>query len=486
MSPKRLRAGRRVDTRVRRVASDGLGRATVRDGSRELELVIEDGLTGEEGTAILTHVGARRAFGRLVERQASSSERRRSLPCARWTAASPCRVMHLTDEAQRDFKRRRVHEALTRAGLQDLEVDDVVPSNDRLGWRARSIYVVARPRGRVVLGAYRRGTHIVQDMGRCPLEETSVARAARAVAEALDEKRVAVANPRLEVVADGGCGGPLELEGPARRVSRSSPGSPELTPGGVRYVVIRCDSEGLADVTLLTFGGELAGTAEIAAAARRRFEGLVGFYVGPSGDGDVVFGRSAPVAVGEATPLVERIGDLELEVSPGAFFQVHRAAARGLRDWVLGQVRGRRVVDVYCGVGALALGLARIGSTVLGIESSPIATADAERNARRSGLAGATEFVCDDAARALAALAGATEPWDSIVLNPPRKGCDEAVLDAIERLASRRVVYVSCNPDSLARDLARLGRAYDVVSVRPFDLFPHSEHVEVVATLERG
>lgn len=183
--------------------------------------------------------------------------------------------------------------------------------------------------------------------------------------------------------------------------------------------------------------------------------------------------------------LVEQIGGLGFSLSPQAFFQVNHDQAEKLVELVLQnlELTGReRVLDAYCGIGMFTLHLARHAREVVGVEGFPAATADAEENARANGIAncrfltGSCEVV----------LTREKEPFDAVVLDPPRSGCHPAVLQAIVRMAPSRIAYVSCHPATLARDLAILqSHGYQVSLVQPVDMFPRTHHVECVTLMSR-
>ncbi|HVV50664.1 MAG TPA: methyltransferase domain-containing protein, partial [Polyangia bacterium] len=168
----------------------------------------------------------------------------------------------------------------------------------------------------------------------------------------------------------------------------------------------------------------------------------------------------------------------------GAFFQANRgvaALAYAAIARALALRPGERLVDAYSGVGGIALALAPEAGEVVGIETHAGAVASAAAAAARNGITNA-RFLAGDAAAALAVLDRA----DAVVLNPPRKGCAPAVLDEIVRLAPRAVAYLSCDPDTLARDLAALAaRGYRLDAVTPFDMLPHTPHAEALALLSR-
>jgi 23S rRNA (uracil1939-C5)-methyltransferase len=176
---------------------------------------------------------------------------------------------------------------------------------------------------------------------------------------------------------------------------------------------------------------------------------------------------------------------VRLRLSSGAFFQANReVAARAYAAIADGlAVRSaERVVDAYSGVGGIALTLARDAGEVIGIEAHAGAVDDARASAVRAGTTNA-EFRAGDAASELARIHHA----DVLALNPPRKGCAPAVLAEVARLAPRAIAYLSCDPDTLARDLAVLaGQGYRTTGVAPFDMLPHTPHVEALALLERA
>jgi tRNA/tmRNA/rRNA uracil-C5-methylase (TrmA/RlmC/RlmD family) len=178
--------------------------------------------------------------------------------------------------------------------------------------------------------------------------------------------------------------------------------------------------------------------------------------------------------------LTERWGEESFEVGGAAFLQVNREAAALLEAYVEelagDDLAGRAVVDAYCGIGTRARELARKGARVTGIELDASAVAIAE-SFRTPGAVFRAERVEDGLAAAL--------PADLVVLNPPRAGVDPAVTAALNELPPERIVYVSCDPATLSRDIARLGERYELRSVRCFDLFPQTAHVETVVELVR-
>jgi 23S rRNA (uracil1939-C5)-methyltransferase len=253
--------------------------------------------------------------------------------------------------------------------------------------------------------------------------------------------------------------------------------------GLVRHVVARASADGRVLVVVVA-AADFPGATALAQAVRARRPAVAGVVldVNPTRGGTILSGAGR--LLGGVDTLPEHVGDLTLELAARAFFQVNRAqAARlyALTADLAAPRAGDLVLDLFSGLGGIALTLARRGARVVGVEAQPEAVAAARRAATAAGLD--VDFRTGDVAEVLAEVGAA----DLAVLDPPRKGCAPAVLARLAALAPRRVVYVSCDPGSLARDLARLGAlGLRTTSVQPVDLHPGTPHVEAVAVLERA
>jgi 23S rRNA (uracil1939-C5)-methyltransferase len=434
-----------------------------------VEVHVAGALPGERVAAIVEHVSphAPRVWARLLAVERAAAERV-APACAAFGACGGCPLEHLAYEAQLAYKTRRVRDALAAAASAassasgassgtPAAVDACVPSPRPLGYRNKSKLVYAEADGQPLLGAYAPRTHRVVDLAGCRVAEPPLDDVAGALRDVLEATRVE----------------PYD----------------ERTHGGtLRYAVLRANFRGEVLAVLVTAGRAGPAGADAAwhdgvavaralRAARPEVVGVVQ-HVNPT-RGNALFGGDDVVLDG-AGRLDERIGDAQLTLSPTAFVQVNRDVAARIYADVREAARltGReRVVDVYAGVGGLAYTLAPAAREVLGIESHAGAVDDANRAPESAGHA---RFVCADAADGLAAIDAA----DVVVLNPPRRGCEPRVLDEVVRLGPRTVVYVSCAPDTLARDLARLG-GYALVRATPYDMIPQTPHVETVVVLER-
>jgi len=253
--------------------------------------------------------------------------------------------------------------------------------------------------------------------------------------------------------------------------------------GDLRYVILRVNHRGDVLATLVTAGRAWPQGAVVAAALRAARPEVTGVVhnVNPS-RGNVIYGAEETTLAGEPT-LQDQAGDVRVRLSSRSFFQDNREVAALAYRAIAAAVAPTgtdRVVDAYAGVGGIALTLARAAREVVGIEEHEGAVDDAVASAALNGI-GNARFVAGDVADRLRDIDRA----DVVVLNPPRKGCDAAVLDQVARLAPRRIAYLSCEPRTLARDLGHLARrGRRASSLTPFDMLPHTPHIEVLAIVD--
>jgi 23S rRNA (uracil1939-C5)-methyltransferase len=349
-----------------------------------------------------------------------------------------------------------VSQTLQRIGALQIPVQPLIESPEELGYRNRAIIPLERlPDGRLRAGFYRRGSHRIVNMNRCP-----------------------VLDPRLDALI-----APLKADLEARRwpVDRHAEGS-----GGLRHLALRVGRHtGELLITLIATHNRLRGLQEQADVWMERWPALVGVTLNlqPQAS-NLLFGAHTERLVGRDR-LLERFAGLELEIASDTFFQVNTGQAERVVPLLEAALPpgGGQLIDAYCGIGTYSLPLARAGWEVLGLEQHPGAVELAESNAMRNGLQARCRFRCVDVGVALAEL---LPGCGALLLDPPRRGLAPGVLAAIEACPPPRLAYLSCDPATLARDLRQLcSRAYRPISVQPLDFFPNTSHVETLAVLER-
>jgi 23S rRNA (uracil1939-C5)-methyltransferase len=444
-------------------AGQGVGRelAGAPGGAGAREIHVADLLPGERAEVVVDHASPHRpaAWGHIVRRLGPTSPDRVAPPCPAFGRCGGCVWQHLAYPAQLAAKRARVAAALAEVpavASGAVAIGDVVPSPATVGYRNKGKYVVGRAGDHLVLGAYAPRSHHVIDTLGC-----------RVVAPIIDELATWVRG------AAEGAG--LAAYDEARR------------EGELRYALVR-EAEGDALIALVVAPRTPRGKLEQAATALARHPAVRGVVAieNDRRDGAIVpSGASAQVLVGHGF-VVERVAGVAVEVGAGEFLQVNRAQATALyaRVAVLAEARpGLRAVDLFAGIGGIGLYLARAGATVTAVELDHEAVAQLRRAAYRAGLP--LEAIAADAGalppHAREALAGGV---DVAVVNPPRKGLSPGARALLVSLGAPTVIYVSCGPESLARDLVELGAAGWVPDViEPFDLMPGTAQIETLVRL---
>jgi 23S rRNA (uracil1939-C5)-methyltransferase len=380
--------------------------------------------------------------------------------CPHYPRCIGCPLIAVPYREQLERKRAIVREAFAASpALVQLSVPPVIASPRRLGYRSRVKLVVRRNRDAVAIGLYVPGSHRVMDISSCPVHP----RALNQIVHYLKKKIIELGIVPYDERDDRG----------------------DLRYVDLRYSVARRE----ASVTLITRHRSFAQGIVLARSLQRRFPFVIGVIQNINQQrGNVLWGSQFQTLGGRDT-LMERIGDLQLVYPPGVFSQANPFTARLIYQHVgeLARLGGTEdVVDLYCGVGPMALGLANTARQIWAVDESEAAVRAAKQNARRNGR-GNCRFIAGDIAATLAQLSDDLSSVDLVVVNPPRKGVGQAALVSLMELGPAKLIYVSCEASSLARDLDRLVAAgYRIVQLQPFDMFPQTAEVETVVLAERS
>lgn len=457
--PPVAESGKRLE--VEATGLDEAGAGVGLSGGRTVH--VGDLLPGERAEVALEHRSPHKPedWARVVRWVSAPSADRVPPACRAWGQCGGCAWQHLAYGAQLVHKRARVVEAL-REAVSDAEerVAAVVPSPAALGYRHKGKYVVgAEPNRRIVLGAWAPRSHTLVDTSRCHV-----------VAPVIEELRERV---RLAVEAVG-----------------LAPWDERAKTGSLRYVIVRATRDDRALVVLVVRSNADASLLERVARAVAEDDRVAGVLRmdNDRADGALLDG-DARVLVGDAA-VREVLAGVEVELGAGEFAQVNpaqadamyaRAAALVTGDGARATGAGPRVADVYAGLGGIAFALARAGASVVAIERDESAIGALRSAAERAGLADQIDARAGDAST-LAEL----RDLDAIVVNPPRKGLSKQVVAAMLASSARRVVYMSCGPEALGRDLVLLrDGGFTIETIEPYDLMPGTAQIETIVALTR-
>ena len=448
-----VKAGAEYIVNISSLGSSGEGVGRVSD----FTVFVNGALPGEEVKAKITEVKKTYAIGKLMEVVKASPERIKPA-CPIYAECGGCQLQHISYEGQMQVKRQQVKDAMERIGHQkDLTVLPVLGAENPWHYRNKVAFPVGKEKGKTIIGCFAQGTHKIIDASNCLIQDELNNDAINAVKEIIDKLGIPAYNE-------------------------------DTHTGVMRHVVARTGMKGQLMVVLVTATQELKRKKEIIKMLRSRLPQMVSLQQNiQTYRNNVILGRETKLLWGRPT-IKAKLGKFAFNVSARSFFQVNTRQAEVLYDTALeyAQLTGKEtVIDAYCGTGTISLYLAQKARKVYGVEIVSPAIKDAEKNARENNVRNA-EFIVGDCTKVMPRLYKQGVRPDVVVVDPPRAGCTEAVLQTFASMQPKRIVYVSCNPATLARDIeimAKLG--YKAKKVQPVDMFSHSSHVESVALINR-
>lgn len=418
-----------------------------------LTVFVDDALPSETVRVSSDRIKKNYAVGRLIEIVKPSPDRVEPR-CPLAKKCGGCQLQHLSYEAQLRWKRQQVIDAIERIGKLRAEVEPTLGTDEPWRYRNKMQFPVGRKKNGLTIGCYAKRTHEIVDARECLIQREAndeMLRAARSVLE------------RFNV----------------------EPYDEDRHRGVIRHVMGRVGSSGETMLVLVTATKTLPNEKAIVRALRNELPSIttIQHNIQPMRN-NVILGRETRILCGART-IRDRIGELQFNISARSFFQVNTSQAEKLYRTALefARLTGKEtVLDAYCGTGTITLSMARRAKRAIGIEIVSTAISDAKRNARENNIRNA-EFILGDAVKVMPRLID--ECVSVIVVDPPRAGCEQKVLEAFASMQPERIVYVSCNPATLARDLAILASlGFKTKKIRPVDMFPFTSHVEAVALVE--
>lgn len=431
---------------------DGAGVAKV-DG---YPLFVKNALPGEKAKIKVIKVNKGYGFGRLDE-ILEQSPYRVDAPCPIYKECGGCQLQHLSYEGQLLAKEKQVRDVLTRIGkLENVKVHPVLGMSEPWRYRNKAQVPVGEREGGLIAGFYQQRSHEIIDMEACMIQQEKNDEVVQAVKRICTKYGVTAYNEQRH-------------------------------KGSLRHIMARhgqVTKEVM--VVLVTRTPDLPNKEKIVKEIVEAVEGVKSIIQNVnSKKTNVILGDETRVLWGEEV-IYDLIGNVKFAISSRSFYQVNPEQTKVLYDQALSyaELTGEEtVIDAYCGIGTISLFLAQKAKKVYGVEIVPEAIADANRNADLNGI-GNVEFAVGEAEVVIPNWYKEGIVADVLVVDPPRKGCDDALLQTIIEMKPKKVVYVSCNPATLARDLRVLeDGGYRTVEVQPVDMFPHTTHCEAVARI---
>jgi len=393
-----------------------------------------------------------------VKKIRKKSEHRVAPPCPFYEQCGGCQLQHLGYQQQLVEKRDIVIQAFERYGkipMDKLVVKQTIGMENPWNYRNKSQFQVGLQKQKVIAGLYGLNSHYLIDIADCMVQHEATNKVTQVIKTILQDLKISIYNERTK-------------------------------KGLVRTIVTRVGVQTReVQVVLITTGKEIPRKQLLIDEIQKRLPEVKSIIQNINGNRtSLIFGDQSYRLHGNEV-IQETLGELQFELSARAFFQLNPTQTVKLYDEVkkaAALTGNEKIVDAYCGVGTIGLWLAKNASELRGMDTIPEAIEDARKNARNHGFDNAT-YVTGKAEEWLPKWIN--EGWrpDVVVVDPPRTGCDDNLLATVLKVKPKKLVYVSCNPSTLAKDVARLSKLYKVEYIQPVDMFPHTAHVEAVAQL---
>lgn len=443
-----------IDVVFEDLTHDGAGVAKV-DG---YPLFVPNGLPGEKAKIKVIKVNKGYGFGRLMEIYEKSQDRV-EIPKSELHKYGGCQLEHISYEGQLKYKENQVRQVLTRIGkLEDVKVHPILGMDNPWHYRNKAQVPVGEKEGKLIAGFFKPRSHEIVDTDESLIQLSEINEAVQTVKEICNELRI-----------------------PAYKE--------ESHKGDLRHIMARYGKQ--TDelmVVIVTRTGDIPQKNKLVEEIVARLPKVKSIVHNVNSKRtNVILGEKTKVLWGNEV-IYDYIGDVKFAISALSFYQVNPDQTKVLYNKALeyADLNGEEtVIDAYCGIGTISLFLAQKAKKVFGVEVVPEAIEDAKRNAELNGITNA-EFAAGEAEVVIPKWYEEGNVADVLVVDPPRKGCDEALLQTIIEMKPKKVVYVSCNPATLARDLRILeDGGYKTVEVQPVDMFPQTTHVECCSLLIR-
>ena len=448
-----LHRGDPLQVSIETATIDGSGVARV-DGQ---VVFVPGALPGERCSVRIAHVGRSAVFAQLLSVLTLSAHRVEP-DCPYFPLCGGCALRHMDYEQELALKQTHVQSCLTRIGGQTISALPITGAAQTDGYRNKVQFPVQEQDGRPVAGFFSGKTHRVIPVRHCRIQPDCADAIHGVVLAWMEQYHIRAYDEQTHT-------------------------------GYIRHIYIRFGTEsGQILVCIVANCTQLPKKKQLVAALLAAEPGITTIVFSPNTKkGNTVLGTEFHPLYGDGT-ITDTLCGLQFRLSDPAFYQVNHAQAERLYEKAVqlaGLTGNETVLDLYCGTGTITLCLARHAKKAIGVEIVPQAIEDAKFNAAQNGMENA-EFFCMDAGQAAKMLADRHTRPDVIVVDPPRKGVSADVIEAIGTMAPQRVVYVSCDPATLARDLKLLTAAgYTLQTAEAFDLFPRCAHVETVCLLSK-
>ena len=435
------------------IGTNGEGIAKIDD----FVIFIPDAVTGDLVDVKMLKVKKNMAYGKVIQMVRPSENRSETL-CPITGKCGGCQLQHINYESQLEWKRKKVYNAITRiGGIKDVQVEPTLGMENPYYYRNKAQYPIRKIGDEIQIGFFASRSHRVIDWDRCVIQDARCEEIIKAVKAFLQEENISIYDETSH-------------------------------KGLVRHLIIKTAYYTKEIMVALVINGNKLPKSEKLIAKLEVIPEIKSLLINQNKrQTNVILGDEVEVLKGKDY-IIDQIGDLSFKISLLSFFQVNPLQTKVLYDKALeyAELTGEETVwDAYCGIGSISLFLAQKAKKVYGVEIVEPAIVNARENAALNQVSN-VEFFVGKAEEVIPEEYQQGIVADTIVVDPPRKGCDTKLLDTLVEMSPKKIVYVSCDPATLGRDLGYLvERGYCVEKVQPVDMFAHSTHVETVVLMTK-
>lgn len=422
-----------------------------------LTIFIPNAIKGEKLKILIVKVLSSHAFGKIVEIIEKSPYRIES-DCTTYKRCGGCSLRHIKYEETLKMKQNAVQSLVNKTLKNKIEVEDTLGMENPYHYRNKAQYPVGLNKdGKPVIGVFANRTHEIIPINTCFIQNKQTEEIAKYIFEFLVKNNISVYNEKTQ-------------KGLVRHI---------VTKIGIKTNEIMC--------ILVINGKEMAKEKELVEELTNKFKNIKTIVKNiNTKNTNVILGNENINLFGDGY-ITDILGEYKFKISPMSFYQINPIQAEKLYNLGVESANITKndvVFDLYCGIGTISLFMSKFAKKVYGVEIVEEAIAAAKENAKMNNVDN-TEFIAGDVEKVLDELVNVKQIMpDIIMVDPPRRGLDNTSIENIKKVRTKKLVYISCNPASLVRDLAKLEEIYEVKQITPVDMFPFTSHVEVCALLE--
>ena len=421
-------------------------------------IFISNSIKGEKVKIVIVKVTSSYAYGKILEIIEKSEDRIEEIDCSTYKRCGGCDLRHMNYNKTLELKKNTVQNLVNKTLKNKIEVKDTIGMENPFNYRNKAQYPVGIDKdGNPIIGVFANRTHEVIQIKECMIQNKQSEEIAKFICEFAKQNNISVYNE-------------------------------ETRKGLLRHIVIKVGIKTNEIMCVLVLNGKKINNEEkLVKELIGRFSNIKTIVKNINMQNtNVILGKENINIYGDGY-IYDKLGDYTFKISPLSFYQINPIQTEKLYNLALekAELTGKEILfDLYCGIGTIGIFMANRGKEVYGIEIVEQAIEDAKENCKINNITNAKYYAGDTEKLLSDLIEKQNIVPDVVVVDPPRKGLDNTTIENIKKIKAKRVIYISCNPATLVRDLSKLEEQYEIKEIQPLDMFPFSHHVESLAVLK--